>query len=88
MTTGFDEFENRIRYLVEREKECDSLFEEIKKGKGEQSLRYFELRDSCKDLRREIIRSALLAGLTRERIKKEMTEARRQTRIDPNAKRS
>jgi hypothetical protein len=46
MTTGFDEFDNRIRYLAEREKECDDLFGEIKKGKGEQSLRYFELRSA------------------------------------------
>ena len=79
MTTGFDEFDNRIRYLVDREKECDGMFEEIKKGKGEQSLRYFELRDSCKDLRREIIRAAMSAGLTRERIKQEMSKARSQT---------
>jgi hypothetical protein len=79
MTTGFDEFDNRIRYLVEREKECDGLFEEIMKGKGEQSLRYFELRNSCKDLRREIIRAAMSAGLTRERIKQEMSKARSQT---------
>ena len=78
MTTGFDEFDNRIRDLAEREKECDGLFEEIKKGKGEESLRYFALRDSCKELRREIVRSAMLAGLTRERIKKEMAEARGQ----------
>jgi len=79
MTTGFDVFDNRIRYLVDREKECDGLFEEIKKGEGEQSLRYFELRDSCKDLRREIIRAAMSAGLTRERIKQEMSKARSQT---------
>ena len=76
MTTGFDEFDNKIRDLAEREKECDSLFEEIKNGQGEKSLRYFELRDSCKELRKNIFKSAALAGLTRERIKKEMSEAR------------
>jgi len=85
MTTGFEEFDNRIRDLAEREKECDSLFEEIKNGKGEESLRYFAVRDSCKELRREIIGSAMLAGLTRERIKKEMTEARKQKTPTPNA---
>jgi hypothetical protein len=86
MTTGLDGFDNRILELAEREKECDSLFEEIKNGKGEEALRYFELRDSCKELRREIFRSAALAGLTRERIKKEMTEARNRTTTSPNAK--
>jgi len=88
MVTGFDEFDNRIRELAEREKECDGLFEEIKNGKGEESLRYFALRDSCKELRREIVRSALLAGLTRERIKKEMMEARKQKTAAPNASRA
>jgi len=88
MVTGFDEFDNRIRELAEREKECDGLFEEIKNGKGEESLRYFALRDSCKELRREIVRSALLAGLTRERIKKEMMEARKQKTVAPNANRA
>jgi len=79
MTTGFDEFDRRVRDLAEREKECDGLFEEIKKGKGEDSLRYLALRDSCKELRREIFRSAVSMGLTRERIKLAMSEARGQT---------
>jgi hypothetical protein len=79
MTTGFDEFHNRIHDLVERENECDDLFEEIKNGNGEKSLRYLALRDSCKELRREIFRSAKVAGLTRERIKTEIKEARNQT---------
>ena len=86
MTTGFDEFDKRIRDLAEREKECDGLFEEIKNGKGEKSLRYFELRDSCKELRKEIFRGAVLAGLTRERIKKEMTDARIQMATVTKAK--
>jgi len=79
MTTGFDEFHNRIHDLAERENECDNLFEEIKNGNGEQSLRYLALRDSCKELRREIFRSAKVAGLTRERIKTEINNARNQT---------
>ena len=79
MTTGFDEIHNRIHDLAEREKECDDLFEEIKNGKGEKSLRYLALRDSCKELRKKIFRSAMSAGLTRERIKTEIGEARKQT---------
>jgi hypothetical protein len=79
MTTGFDEFDNKIHDLAEREKECDGLFEEIKNGNGEKSLRYLALRDSCKELRKGIFRSALSAGLTRERIKTEIREARKQT---------
>ena len=77
MTTGFDEIHNRIHDLAEREKECDDLFEEIKNGKGEKSLRYIALRDSCRELRKEIFRSAMSAGLTRERIKTEIKEARK-----------
>ena len=76
MTAGFDEFDNRIHDLAERENECDGLFEEIKNGDGEKSLRYLALRDSCKKLRKEIFRSAMIAGLTRERIKTEIEEAR------------
>jgi len=79
MTTGFDEFHSRIHDLAERENECDDLFEEIKNGNGEKSLRYLALRDSCKELRREIFRNAKVAGLTRERIKTEIKEARNQT---------
>ena len=78
MTTGFDEFHNRIHDLAERENECDGLFEEIKNGNGENSLRYFALRDSCKELRKGIFRNALSAGLTRERVKTEIKEARNQ----------
>jgi hypothetical protein len=48
MTTGFDEFDSRIRDLAEREKECDDLLEEITNGNGEKSSPYFALRDSCK----------------------------------------
>ena len=77
MTTGFDEFDNRIRDLVERENECDGLFEEIKNGNGEKSLRYIALRDSCKELRKGILRNAMSAGLTRERIKTEIVTARK-----------
>jgi hypothetical protein len=36
-------------------------------------------RDSCKELRKEIFRTAKSAGLTRERIKQAMSEARGQT---------
>ncbi len=79
MTTGFDEFDNRIHDLVERENECNGLFEEIKNGNGEKSLPYLALRDSCKELRKEIFRSAMSAGLTRERIKTEIKVARNQT---------
>jgi len=85
MGTGFDEFDSRIRDLAKREKECDGLFEEIKQGKGEQSLRYLTLRDSCKELRKEIIRNALSAGLTRERIKKELKDAK--NKPDPTTSR-
>jgi len=35
MTTGFDEFDNRIHDLVERENDCDDLFKDIKNGNGE-----------------------------------------------------
>ena len=76
MTTDFDEFDNRIHDLAERENECENLFEEIKNGKGEKSLRYLELRDSCKELRKGIFRSAMSAGLTRERIKTEIEKVR------------
>ena len=79
MTTDLDEFHNKIRDLAERENECDDLFEEIKNGNGENSLRYLALRDSCKELRKEIFRSAMSAGLTRERIKTEIKEARNRT---------
>jgi len=79
MATGFDEFHGKIHDLAERENECDGLFEEIKNGNGEKSLRYIALRDSCKELRKEIYRSAMTAGLTRERIKTEIKEARNQT---------
>ena len=81
MTTGFDEFDNRIRELAQRQKECDGLFEEIKKGNGDQSFRYLALRDSCNELRKEIIRSALSAGLTHERIKMELAKARKQSSV-------
>jgi hypothetical protein len=77
MTTGFDDFDNRIHDLAEQEKECDGLFEEVKNGNGEKSLRYLALRDSCKELRKDIFRSAMSAGLTRERIKTEIEKARK-----------
>ena len=79
MTTGFDEFHNRILELAERENECDDPFEEIKNDNDEKSLRYLVLKDSCKELRKEIFRSAMVAGLTRERIKMEIKEAGNQT---------
>lgn len=85
MTTGFDEFDNRIHDLVERENECDDLFKDIKNGNGENSLRYFALRDACKELRKGIFRSAMSAGLTRESIKMEINEVRSET-IATNAK--
>lgn len=85
MTTGFDEFDNRIHDLVERENECDDLFKDIKNGNGENSLRYLALRDACKELRKGIFRSAMSAGLTRESIKMEIKEARSET-IDTHAK--
>jgi hypothetical protein len=78
MTTGFDEFNSRIHDLAQRENECDDLFEEVKNGNGEKSLRYLALRDSCKELRKGIFRSALSAGLTRERIRTEIVKARNQ----------
>jgi hypothetical protein len=71
-----EDFDSRIRDLADREKECESLFEEIKNGRGEKSLRYLALRDSCKELRKEIFRAAKSRGLTRERIKQAMAEAR------------
>jgi hypothetical protein len=79
MTTSFDEFDSRIRDLVERENECDDLFEEIKNGNGENSLRYLTLRDACKELRKGIFRSAMSTGLTRESINVEIKKARRVT---------
>ncbi len=85
MTTGFDEFDNRIHDLVERENECDDLFKDIKNGNGENSLRYFALRDTCKELRKGIFKSAMSAGLTRESIKMEINEVRSET-IATNAK--
>jgi hypothetical protein len=85
MTTGFDEFDNRIHDLVERENECDDLFKDIKNGNGENSLRYLALRDACKELRKGIFRSAMSAGLTRESIKMEIKEVRSET-IATNAK--
>jgi hypothetical protein len=77
MATSFDEFESRIHDLAERENECDGLFEEVKNGNGEKSLRYIELRDSCKELRKGIFRTAMSTGLTRERIKTEIEKARK-----------
>jgi hypothetical protein len=85
MTTGFDEFDSRIHDLVERENECDDLFKDIKNGNGENSLRYFAVRDACKELRKGIFRSAMSAGLTRESIKTEINEVRSET-IATNAK--
>ena len=79
MTTGFDEFGSRIHDLVERENECDDLFEEIKNGNGENSLRYLALRDACKELRKGIFRSAMSTGLTRESINMEIKKVRRVT---------
>ncbi len=79
MTTGFDEFGSRIHDLVERENECDDLFEEIKNGNGENSLRYLALRDACKELRKGIFRSAMSTGLTRESISMEIKKVRRVT---------
>jgi len=79
VATGLADFDNRIRDLADREKECASLFEEIRNGIDEKSLRYLALRDSCKELRKEIFRAAMSAGLTRERIKQEMSKARSQT---------
>ena len=78
MSTGFADFDTRIHDLAKQENECDGLFEEVKNGDGEKSLRYIALRDSCKELRKGIFRSALSAGLTRERIRSEIEEARRQ----------
>ena len=85
MTTGFDEFDSRIHDLVERENECDDLFKDIKNGNGENSLRYFAVRDACKELRKGIFRSAMSAGLTRENIKTKINEVRSET-IATNAK--
>ena len=58
--------------MVERENECDDLFEEIKNGNGGNSLRYLALRDACKELRKGIFRSAMSTGLTRESISMEI----------------
>ncbi len=79
ITTSFDEFDGRIRDLVERENECDDLFEEIKNGNGENSLRYLTLRDACRELRKGIFRSAMSTGLTRESINMEIKKVRRVT---------
>lgn len=79
MATGSDEFSNRIHDLVEREKECDVLFTDIKNGNGDNSLRYITLRDSCKELRKEIFRTAMSAGLTREKIETKIKEVKNET---------
>jgi hypothetical protein len=79
MTTGFDEFDNRIHDLVERENDRDDLFKDIKNGNGENSLRYLALRDACKELRKGIFRSAMSAGLTRESINIEIKQVRNET---------
>jgi hypothetical protein len=79
MTTGFGEFNNKIHDLVKRENECDDLFEDIKNGNGENALRYFALRDTCKELRKEILKSAMSAGLTRESINMKIKEAKGET---------
>jgi len=76
MPTVSDEVDNRIYDLAKRENECDDLFEEIKRGNGEMSVRYLALRDSCKELRKDIFRRAMSAGLTREKIKTKIEEAR------------
>jgi hypothetical protein len=76
MTAGFDEFDKRIHDLAERENECDDLFKEIKNGNGENSQRYLELRDACKELRKGIFRNAMSAGLTRESISREIKKVR------------
>lgn len=76
---GLDDVDSRIRDLAEREKECDSLFDEIRNGNGKNSVRYLALRDSCNELRKELFRSAKSLGLTRERIKSEIEKARNQT---------
>lgn len=76
MTTGFGEFDSKIHDLVERENECDDLFEDIKNGNGENALRYFALRDTCKELRKEILKSAMSAGLTRESVNIKIKEAK------------
>jgi hypothetical protein len=78
MMTGSEQFDSKILDLAKRENECDSLFEEIRKGNGEISLRYIALRNSCKELRKEIFRNAISAGLTREKIKTKISEARKQ----------
>ena len=85
MTTGFGEFDSKIHDLVERENECDDLFEDIKNGNGENALRYFALRDTCKELRKEILKSAMSAGLTRESVNMKIKEAKGVT-IATNAK--
>jgi len=79
MTMMSDPLQKRIDDLVARENECDGLFEEIKKGKGEKSLHYLALRDSCKELRKELFRNAKSVGLTREAIKTEIKKRRKQT---------
>jgi len=78
LTTGFEEFDSKIRDLAVRENECDDLFEEVKSGKGEKSVSYLTLRDSCRAMRKELFKNARSAGLTRERIKTEIKEARKQ----------
>ena len=79
MTTGFDELDNRIHDLAERENECDDLSKDIKNGNGENLQRYLALGDACKELRKGLFRNAMSAGLTRETIKMELKEARNET---------
>ena len=78
-----DQFDTKIHVLIEQEKECDALFKDVKNGDGEKSLRYIALRDNCKELRKEIFRTAISAGLTREGIKTKINEARKESVTKP-----
>ncbi len=82
--TAVVEFDSRIHDLVEQENQCEVLFNDIKNGNGDNSLRYLALRDACKELRKGIVRSALSAGLTRESINMKIKEARTQPTPAPS----
>ena len=79
VTVDSNDFEDKIRNLTSREMECEALFEHVKKGDGEKSFQYVALRDSCVELRKDIFRTAMSLGLSHERIRQVMLEARNRT---------
>jgi len=78
MTMNLDEIHSKIHDLVKLENQCACLFDAVKQGNGSKSFNYLTLRDSCKELRKGIFKGAISAGLTREKIKTEIENAKRE----------